>query len=102
MFKKTPKPTTKGAPKRSTEPRHFTHGTSGAMADAAPDGAPRHEDGHADAPHSRAAEPLPKGEKMDQLAEKEAASEDRQEALLDEGVEESFPASDPVSAHHIT
>ena len=40
MFKKTPKPTTKGAPKRSTEPRHFTHGTSGAMADAAPDGAP--------------------------------------------------------------
>ena len=55
MFKKTPKPTTKGAPKRSTEPRHFTHGTSGAMADAAPDGAPRHEDGHADAPHSRAA-----------------------------------------------
>ena len=42
------------------------------------------------------------GEKMDQLAEKDAASEDRQEALLDEGIEESFPASDPVSAKHIT
>jgi hypothetical protein len=38
----------------------------------------------------------------DQLADKEAVSEDRQEALLDEGVEESFPASDPVSVHHIT
>jgi hypothetical protein len=26
----------------------------------------------------------------------------RQEALLDEGVEETFPASDPVSVKHIT
>ena len=27
---------------------------------------------------------------------------DRQEDLLDEGVEETFPASDPVSVKHIT
>lgn len=88
--------------KAPPEPRHFTHGTSAAMADTAADGAPRHEDRQADAPHSQAAKPLVEGETHDQLAEKEAASEDRQEALLDEGVEESFPASDPVSVHHIT
>jgi hypothetical protein len=29
-------------------------------------------------------------------------SDPRQEALLDEGVEETFPASDPVSVKHIT
>jgi hypothetical protein len=72
------------------------------MADTAADGAPRQDDRQADAPHSQEAEPLAEGENHDQLAEKEAVSEDRQEALLDEGVEESFPASDPVSAHHIT
>jgi len=40
--------------------------------------------------------------KPDQLREKDRASEDRQEALLDEGLEETFPASDPVSAKRIT
>jgi hypothetical protein len=29
-------------------------------------------------------------------------AENRQEALVDEGVEETFPASDPVSAKRIT
>ena len=29
-------------------------------------------------------------------------AEDRQEALIDEGVEETFPASDPVSVKRIT
>ena len=29
-------------------------------------------------------------------------AEDRQEALLDEGLEESFPGSDPVSVKRIT
>jgi hypothetical protein len=29
-------------------------------------------------------------------------SENRQEALLDEGLEESFPGSDPVSVKRIT
>jgi hypothetical protein len=38
--------------------------------------------------------------KADQLKTKGA--ENRQEALLDEGVEETFPASDPVSAKRIT
>jgi hypothetical protein len=40
--------------------------------------------------------------KPDQLNEKERHAEDRQEALLDEGIEETFPASDPVSAKRIT
>lgn len=38
----------------------------------------------------------------DQLAPHVAEAEDRQEALVDEGVEETFPASDPVSAKRIT
>jgi len=29
-------------------------------------------------------------------------TEDRQDALLDEGIEETFPASDPVSVKRIT
>ena len=29
-------------------------------------------------------------------------SQDRQDALLDEGIEETFPASDPVSVKRIT
>lgn len=40
--------------------------------------------------------------KPDQLVPHVDDAEDRQEALLDEGVEESFPASDPVSAKRIT
>ena len=30
------------------------------------------------------------------------APQDREDELLDEGLEETFPASDPVSAKHIT
>jgi hypothetical protein len=88
--------------KPTPESRRFTDGGSGAMADAAGEANPRREDHLPGAPHSRRAKPLAENEKPDQLAEKEAASESRDEALLDEGVEESFPASDPVSAHHIT
>lgn len=40
--------------------------------------------------------------KPDQLKDKADLAEDRQEALIDEGVEESFPASDPVSVKRIT
>ena len=40
--------------------------------------------------------------KPDQLKTHTEQAEDRQEALLDEGIEESFPASDPVSAKRIT
>ena len=53
-----------------------------------------------DTPHARKAERL-EG-KPDQLNEKHENAEGRQEALLDEGVEETFPASDPVSAKRIT
>ena len=53
-----------------------------------------------DAPHARAA-PRETG-KPDQLCEEERHAEDRQEALVDEGVEETFPASDPVSVKRIT
>ena len=40
--------------------------------------------------------------KPDQLKDKAKEAENRQEALIDEGVEETFPASDPVSAKRIT
>lgn len=53
----------------------------------------------AEAPHARKVEPLKDDEKPDQL---EREAEDRQEALLDEALEESFPGSDPVSVKHIT
>jgi hypothetical protein len=82
--------------------RHFTHGASGATADVAAQGKVRPEDRHINAPSTRKTKPLNPGEKHDQLAEKEAGAEDRQEALLDEGIEETFPASDPVSAKRIT
>ena len=44
---------------------------------------------------------LKPGEKHDHLRETGKA-ENRQEALVDEAVEESFPASDPASPKHIT
>ena len=84
------------------ETRHFSHGAGGAMADAATEASPRREDHLPDSPHVQPAHPLGPDEKPDQLADKEAASEDRDEARWDEGVEERFPASDPPSAHHIT
>ena len=40
--------------------------------------------------------------KPDQLKDKAKEAESRQEALIDEAVEESFPASDPASAKRIT
>ena len=83
------------------EKRAFSHGSSGPTADRAPERL-KPEDRNIDAPHSRPAEPLPEQEKHDQLADKEAAAEDRQEALLDEAIEETFPGSDPISTKHIT
>lgn len=83
--------------------RHFTHGTAASTADMASEGKVRPEDRHIDAPHAREAKrPLADNEKHDQLAGKVAKSENRQEALLDEGLEESFPGSDPVSVKRIT
>lgn len=51
-------------------------------------------------PAARRTTPLPEGKKHDHLDKK--AAEDRQEALIDEGVDESFPASDPPSVKRIT
>jgi len=82
--------------------RAFTHGSSGATADMAVEGACHPEDRHVETPHARQAEPLAEGEKYDQLAEKEQRAEDRQEALIDEAVEETFPGSDPISPKNIT
>ncbi|MDB5448019.1 MAG: hypothetical protein JWQ97_3336, partial [Phenylobacterium sp.] len=82
--------------------RAFTHGSSGANADMAVEAVPQHEDRHIEVPHARAVEPLPKGEKHDQLAEKKANAESHQEAMLDDAIEETFPGSDPISPKHIT
>lgn len=83
--------------------RAFTHGSSGATADMAadPKGAIA-EHRHVEAPATRPADPVPEGQKVDHLAEREAGAEDRQEALLDEAIEETFPGSDPISPKHIT
>ena len=62
--------------------------------------APTARENDPDTPHARKA-PREHG-KPDQLREAERDSEDRQEALIDEGLEETFPASDPVSAKRIT
>jgi len=82
--------------------RAFTHGSSGSNADMAVEGRPKHEDRHIEVPHAREAEPLPEGEKHDHLADKKAAAESDQDALLDEALEETFPGSDPISPKHIT
>lgn len=82
--------------------RAFTHGSSGANADMAVEARPVHEDRHIEVPHSREAEPLKEGEKHDHMAERAKKAGDRQEALLDEAIEETFPGSDPISPKHIT
>ncbi len=83
------------------ERRKFTHGSSGATADMAsdPKGSIEEHRRPEEAP-ARRIKPTPENQKHDQLEGREA--ENRQEALIDEGVEESFPASDPVSAKRIT
>jgi hypothetical protein len=83
--------------------RAFSHGSSGATADLASDkGGAIREHREIDAPASRQAERLRDGEKPDHMAQREAETEDRQEALLDEAIEETFPGSDPISPKHIT
>ena len=62
---------------------------------------PDHQQAPADdQPYARAAER--KEGKPDQLCEDERKAESHQEALIDEGVEETFPASDPPTGKHIT
>ena len=83
--------------------RAFTHGSSGATSDMAsdPHGAIE-EHRHIEAPTTRPVAPSPAGQKHDHMADREAGAEDRQEALLDEAIEETFPGSDPISPKHIT
>lgn len=50
----------------------------------------------------RRGEHLEPGQKPDQLADRKGKAENRQEALIDESVEETFPASDPPTAKNIT
>lgn len=80
--------------------RAFTHGSSGSTADMASD--PQKAARHIEAPPTRRVERTPDGKKVDQMAERVAQAEDRQEALLDEAIEETFPGSDPISPKHIT
>lgn len=82
--------------------RGLTHGSGGVGADAAVEGKVNIADHQKDHRSFRPAEPLKDDGKHDQLAEKAQCAEDRQEALIDEAVEETFPGSDPISPHHIT
>ena len=82
--------------------RAFTHGSGGAAADMATDPKRAEEQRSVAAPHTRPAPPPPDGQKVDHRAAREAEAEDRQEALLDEAIEETFPGSDPISPKHIT
>lgn len=59
-------------------------------------------DRETEGPAANRTTPLKHGEKPDQLKKHEKDAENRQEALIDESVEESFPASDPASPKHIT
>jgi hypothetical protein len=82
--------------------RAFTDGCASASAVTAVEARPIQEDRHIQAPHAREAEPLKDGEKHDHLAAQVRRTGDRQEALLDEALEETFPGSDPISPKHIT
>lgn len=43
----------------------------------------------------------PQDSKTDKKEKREAKRDDHEQQLLDEGIEESFPASDPPSISHI-
>lgn len=58
------------------------------------------EDCDTDTPHARKAER--EHGKPDQLKPEDRKAEDRQQALIDESLEETFPASDPATAKRIT
>lgn len=70
-----------------------------ANADTAPAVGVERRDRDPGAAPWRKAEALEPGEKPDQL---EHDAETRTEGLVDEGVEETFPASDPATGKHIT
>lgn len=55
-------------------------------------------DASPDAPHAKRTTSHGVPDQLDKIDK----SDSRQEALVDEGLEETFPASDPVSAKRIT
>ena len=57
------------------------------------------QDASSDTPYAKRS---PSEDGMPDQLDKIEKSESRQEALVDEGLEETFPASDPVSAKRIT
>ncbi len=96
-----------GRPAAERNPRHpeqrsfLEKGAGASNASAAAGGSPSPDLGDENAPHARPADhSLRSEEKPDQLSGQQA--EDRQEALIDESVEESFPASDPPTPKRIT
>jgi hypothetical protein len=92
----TDAPATRKTPSED-ERRALEHGSSGSTADLAVEGRPRLEDRYIETPYARPAPPLQDGEPLDHLAEKKQVVGDPREALIDEAIEESFPASDPPS-----
>lgn len=70
------------------------------MVDAPKDASSGKDDRDINAPFARKAEPATG--KPDQLKDKVSKSQSRQDALQDEAVEESFPASDPPTPKQIT
>lgn len=75
--------------------RALEDGSGASTADFAVEGRPDRAARGVDAPYARQVEPS-EG-KHDHLAEKVEIAGDRQEALLDEALEETFPSSDPIS-----
>ncbi|WP_374570142.1 hypothetical protein [Phenylobacterium sp.] len=61
-----------------------------------------HDEADPKVPQARHVKKLGRDEKPDQLADWEQEAESRQEALIDEAVEESFPGSDPAAPKRIT
>jgi len=72
---------------------------SKSKVDANP--SPTADDATAMTTNTRPIRPTPEDEKFDHLAKREQNAESRQEALLDEAIEETFPASDPISPKHV-
>lgn len=85
----------------NTDRSHIQPDAAGSQtADAAPGRSPepRDSDPHAK-PYRPAEDRVAADEKPDQLKHDAAT---REEALVDEGLEETFPASDPATGKHIT
>ncbi|NBB64573.1 hypothetical protein GVN18_35545 [Pseudomonas sp. ODNR1LW] len=61
---------------------------------------PAKNDASTDAPYARKIEP--DHGQTDHLEDKMKPGVSRKEALVDESLEETFPASDPISPKHIT